>query len=238
MVKAKGPMPIGHACYFLHPAALGLQHAHEEGMVHRDIKPANLMLSHRNNRPVIKILDFGLSKAVSEQNASELTIGLPGLSMDFGEHLTCTGAMLGTPDFIAPEQIVDSQRADIRADLYSLGCTLYYLLSGHPPYPDRNLQDLLKAHCSLDARPLVEVRAEVPAKLSMLVARMMAKDPASRFPEPAEVAPSAEASRRLPRWIRTVRPAAAGLAAILLGIVIVAITPKEGRPPSSRSKSS
>ena len=96
--------------------------------------------------------------------------------------------MLGTPDFIAPEQIVDSQRADIRADIYSLGCTLYYLLSGHPPYPDRNLQDLLKAHCSLDARPLVEVRAEVPAELSMLVARMMAREPADRFQEPAEVA--------------------------------------------------
>ena len=188
MVKAKGPMPIGHACYFVHQAALGLQHAHEEGMVHRDIKPANLMLSHHKNRPVIKVLDFGLSKAVSEQNASELTIGIPSLPMDFGEHLTCTGAMLGTPDFIAPEQIVDSQRADIRADIYSLGCTLYYLLSGHPPYPDRNLQDLLKAHCSLDARPLVEVRAEVPAELSMLVARMMAREPAGRFQEPAEVA--------------------------------------------------
>ena len=188
MVKAKGPMPIGHACYFVHQAALGLQHAHEEGMVHRDIKPANLMLSHHKNRPVIKVLDFGLSKAVSEQNASELTIGIPSLPMDFGEHLTCTGAMLGTPDFIAPEQIVDSQRADIRADIYSLGCTLYYLLSGHPPYPDRSLQELLRAHCSLDARPLVAVRAEVPAELSMLVARMMAREPAGRFQEPAEIA--------------------------------------------------
>jgi serine/threonine protein kinase len=188
MVKAKGPMPVGHACYFVHQAALGLQHAHEEGMVHRDIKPANLMLSHHKNRPVIKVLDFGLSKAVSEQNGSELTVGMPSLPMDFGEHLTCTGAMLGSPDFVAPEQIVDSQRADIRADIYSLGCTLYYLLSGHPPYPDRNLQDLLRAHCSLDARPLVEVRAQVPAALSMLVARMMAREPAGRFQEPAEIA--------------------------------------------------
>ncbi len=188
MVKAKGPMPVGHACYFVHQAALGLQHAHEEGMVHRDIKPANLMLSHHKGRPVIKVLDFGLSKAVSEQNASELAIGIPTLPLDDGEHLTCTGAMLGTPDFIAPEQIVDSQRADIRADIYSLGCTLYYLLSGHSPYPDRNLRDLLKAHGSLDARPLVEVRAEVPSELSMLVARMMAREPADRFQEPAEVA--------------------------------------------------
>ncbi len=188
MVKAKGPMPIGHACYSVHQAALGLQHAHEEGMVHRDIKPANLMLSHHKNRPVIKVLDFGLSKAVSEQNGSELTIGMASLPMDFGDHLTCTGAMLGTPDFIAPEQIFDSQRADIRADIYSLGCTLYYLLSGHPPFPNRNLQDILKAHCSLDARPLAAVRAEVPAELSMLVAKMMAREPAGRFQEPAEIA--------------------------------------------------
>ena len=110
------------------------------------------------------------------------------LAVDFGEHLTRTGDMLGTPDFIAPEQIVDSQKADIRADIYSLGCTLYYLLSGHPPYPDRDLRHILEAHRSLDARPLGEVRAEVPAELATLVARMMAKDPAGRFQEPAEVA--------------------------------------------------
>ena len=110
------------------------------------------------------------------------------MQLDFGEHLTCTGDMLGTPDFIAPEQIVDSQRADIRADIYSLGCTLYYLLSGHPPFPDRTLRDILEAHRSLETRPLVDVRAEVPADLSMLVARMMAKDASRRFQEPAEVA--------------------------------------------------
>jgi serine/threonine protein kinase/formylglycine-generating enzyme required for sulfatase activity len=188
MVKAKGPMPIGHACYFMHQAALGLQHAHEEGMVHRDIKPGNLMLSHKKNRAVIKVLDFGLSKATSEQYASELGIGVPTLPMDFGAHLTCTGAMLGSPDFIAPEQIVDSQQADIRADIYSLGCTVYYLLSGHSPYPDLPLHDVLRAHRSLDARRLHDVRADVPAELSALVTRLMAKDPADRFQEPAEVA--------------------------------------------------
>jgi serine/threonine protein kinase len=122
MVKAKGPMPIAHACSFVHQAALGLQHAHEAGMVHRDIKPANLMLSRQKDRAVIKVLDFGLSKAASEQNASELGMGVLTLPMDFSEHLTCTGEMLGTPDFIAPEQIEDSQKADIRADIYSLGC--------------------------------------------------------------------------------------------------------------------
>ena len=108
MVKAKGPMPIGHACHFVHQAALGLQHAHEEGMVHRDIKPANLMLSRHKNRPVIKVLDFGLSKAVSEQNGGEQALGIPSLPMDFGEHLTCTGRdASAAPGFHgAVEQIV------------------------------------------------------------------------------------------------------------------------------------
>ncbi len=188
VVKAKGPMPVGNACVYVHQAALALQHAHEEGMVHRDIKPANLMLSRHRNRAVIKVLDFGLSKAASEQNAGEPTIGVSAFAVDCGAHLTCTGDMLGTPDFIAPEQIVDSQKADIRADIYSLGCTLYFLLSGHPPYPDRDLRHILEAHRSLDARPLGDVRAEVPAELATLVARMMAKEPAGRFQEPAEVA--------------------------------------------------
>ena len=151
MVQAKGPIAIRQACNYVHQAALGLQYAHEEGMVHRDIKPANLMLSHQRDRPMIKLLDFGLSKAASEQNASELGIAMAIDSYDLGAHLTCTGDMLGTPDFIAPEQIADSRQADIRADIYSLGCTLYYLLSGRAPFPNLALRDVLKAHRSLHA---------------------------------------------------------------------------------------
>jgi WD40 repeat protein/serine/threonine protein kinase len=188
LVKVKGPMPIAHACFFGHQEALGLQHAHEAGMVHRDIKPANLMLSRQKNRAVIKILDFGLSKAASEQNASELGIGVAALPIDFGEHLTCTGEMLGTPDFIAPEQIIDSQKADIRADIYSLGCTLYFLLSGRPPFQESSTRDTLQAQRWMDAPPLDSVRPEVPAELAALVARMMAKDPDRRFQTPREVA--------------------------------------------------
>jgi len=188
MVKACGPMPVAHASFFVHKAALGLQHAHEEGMVHRDIKPGNLMLSHKGNRAVIKLLDFGLSKATSEQDATELGIAEPTLQMDFGEHLTRTGELLGTPDFIAPEQIANSQKADIRADIYSLGCTLYFLLSGRPPFPSTTPYDALKAHQSTDATLLDKVRPEVPTELAALVAKMMAKDPARRFQEPAEVA--------------------------------------------------
>jgi serine/threonine protein kinase len=175
IVKAKGAITVRQACHYIHQAALGLQYAHEEGMVHRDIKPANLMLSHLKDRPFVKLLDFGLSKAASEQNAGELGIGPALDSYDFGEHLTCTGDMLGTPDFIAPEQIADSQQADIRADIYSLGCTLYYLLSGRAPFPDLSLRDVLKAHRTQPARPLERVSSVVPADLSAIVATMMAK---------------------------------------------------------------
>ncbi len=174
MVKARGPLPVAHACLFAHQAALGLQHAHEEGMVHRDIKPGNLMVSRRGDKAVVKILDFGLAKATSEGQ------------LDSG--LTHEGQMLGTPDFISPEQIVNAQTADIRADIYSLGCTLYYLLSGGPPFRGTSLYDLFQAHHSIDAKPLNFARPEVPTELAALVAKMMAKDPDRRFRTPADVA--------------------------------------------------
>ena len=174
LVKSRGPLPVANACFFTSQAALGLQHAHERGMVHRDIKPANLMLAREGRRATVKVLDFGLAKATSEGQ------------LDSG--LTREGQMLGTPDFIAPEQIVDAQRADIRADIYSLGCTLYYLLSGGAPFRATSLYELLQAHHSTDAPSLTLARPDVPAELAALVARMMAKDPARRFQTPGEVA--------------------------------------------------
>jgi WD40 repeat protein/formylglycine-generating enzyme required for sulfatase activity/serine/threonine protein kinase len=188
MVKAKGPMPVKHASYFVHQAALGLQHAHKAGMVHRDIKPGNLMLTHKRGKPVIKVLDFGLAKAEREQQVQSPVAA--GANREPGEAggLTLPGEMLGTPDFIAPEQIADSQAADIRADIYSLGCTLYYLLSGRPPFPSASMHETLRAHRSMDARPLNLVRPEVPVELAALVAKMMAKEPGRRFQTPGEVA--------------------------------------------------
>ena len=96
--------------------------------------------------------------------------------------------MLGTPDFIAPEQIRDAQSADIRADIYSLGCTFYYLLTGEPPFRSESLWDVYQAHFSMDAGPLNLVRPEVPVELAAVVAKMMAKEPGRRFQTPGEVA--------------------------------------------------
>jgi formylglycine-generating enzyme required for sulfatase activity/serine/threonine protein kinase len=174
MVKSRGPLPVVHACYFIYQAALGLQHAHERGMVHRDIKPANLIFAREGKKGVVKVLDFGLAKVTSEGQA------------DSG--LTREGQMLGTPDYIAPEQIRDAQSADIRADIYSLGCTFYYLLTGGPPFRGDHLWDLYQAHFSMDAGPLNLVRPEVPVELAAVVAKMMAKEPGRRFQTPGEVA--------------------------------------------------
>jgi formylglycine-generating enzyme required for sulfatase activity/serine/threonine protein kinase len=174
LVKAKGALPVSNACNYVHQAALGLQHAHELGMVHRDIKPSNLMLARQGDRAVIKVLDFGLAKIRSEG------------AIDGG--LTHEGQMLGTPDYIAPEQISDARQADIRADIYSLGCTLYHLLTGGPPFQATSLYEILQAHNSMDAMPLNLARPEVPVELAALVAKMMAKEPERRFQTPKEVA--------------------------------------------------
>jgi WD40 repeat protein/serine/threonine protein kinase len=188
MVRARGPMPVGNACSYIHQASLGLQHAHEQGMVHRDIKPGNLMLSRSGDRALIKVLDFGLAKAGRENRVVDLSLDRAEQAQLHSADLTLAGQMLGTPAFIAPEQIDDAKCADIRADIYSLGCTLYYLLSGGPPFQAETLYDVLQAHHSKDARSLNFVRPEVPAELAALVAKMMAKEPARRFQTPGEVA--------------------------------------------------
>ena len=173
LVEARGPLPVLLACSFAHQAALGLQHAHERGMVHRDIKPGNLMLTRQAGRGIVKILDFGLAKASREQTIDA--------------NSTQDGQMMGTPGYIAPEQTIDAGKADIRADIYGLGCTLYYLLTGRPPFGG-GLLDLIMAHRSSNAQPVFSIRPEVPEALSDVVARMMAKRPEDRYQTPAEVA--------------------------------------------------
>jgi len=161
-------------------------------MVHRDIKPANLMLTQKGDQQIIKVLDFGLSKATLDTTIldPDQPSSTPILNVDGSP--TIYGQMLGTPDYIAPEQINDAQSADIRADIYSLGCTLYYLLSGRRPFLAETLYDLLQAHQSMSAEPLNFVRPDVPTELAALVAKMMAKEPARRFQTPGEVAQALE----------------------------------------------
>jgi serine/threonine protein kinase len=168
-----GPLPAVQACQAVEQAALGLQHAHDKGMVHRDIKPHNLMLAQGG---VVKILDFGLARFAREHAPP----GQPAL--------TGTGVVMGTADYIAPEQTRSSRGIDIRADIYGLGCTLYHLLSGRVPFPDGTVVDKMIRHCLDAPQPLRSLRPEVPPELAAVVDKMMAKDPAQRYQTPAEVA--------------------------------------------------
>jgi formylglycine-generating enzyme required for sulfatase activity/tRNA A-37 threonylcarbamoyl transferase component Bud32 len=175
LVQQSGPLSISRACEYIRQAAMGLQHAHERGLVHRDIKPGNLMVTRpgADQRPVIKILDFGLARFESESaNAARLTQ---------------MGKVVGTVDYIAPEQAQDPRRADIRADIYSLGCTLFYLLTGKPPFPGKDVVEKIGARVLGDAPSVRQSRPEVPPALEQVLAKMMARDPANRFQTPGEV---------------------------------------------------
>jgi tRNA A-37 threonylcarbamoyl transferase component Bud32 len=212
-IAEDGPLPLAQACDFVRQTALGLQHAHECGMVHRDIKPQNLMLTPSGQ---VKILDFGLARFVLEsvsQGVRDQGSGVEkGAAQASAEgqvkSLTQTGIVMGTPDYIAPEQARDSHLADIKADIYSLGCTFYHLLAGHPPFPEGNAVQKVKAHLERPPRPLSECRPDVPPALVKIIDQMMAKDAAERFQTPAKVAaalaPFLSAppkSPRLKKWL-------------------------------------
>jgi membrane protein implicated in regulation of membrane protease activity len=192
LVKRRGPLPIPLVCDYIRQAALGLQHAFEHGMVHRDIKPANLI---RTSHGEIKILDFGLARWARDQAPATVEPAPAGRAMPGtpARSLTLPGAVMGTPDYMAPEQAADPQSADVRADIYSLGCTLYYLLAGQVPFPRGDAIDKLIAHGDRLPQPLSQLRADVSPDLMRIVERMMAKIPAERFQTPAEVAQALDA---------------------------------------------
>ncbi|MFN3150133.1 serine/threonine protein kinase [Bremerella sp.] len=173
LVARRKPLPVLHACNYVMQAAQGLQHAFERGTVHRDIKPHNLM---RTTRGTIKILDFGLARFATQSDQSPDD---PGLTADF--------TALGTPDYMAPEQARDSKRADIRADLYSLGCTLYFLLASQPPFPEGTAFEKVLGHCERHPRPLTDFRDDIPPEVIAIVEKLMAKSPDDRYQTPSEV---------------------------------------------------
>ena len=133
-----------------------------------------MMLMRQGKTAIVKILDFGLAKASREGPAES--------------ELTQQGQTLGTPDYVAPEQVLDAVKADIRADIYSLGCTLYHLLSGGPPFQGPSSLSIMQKHLSHRAERLDALRQDVPPELADVVAKMMAKKPAERFQTPREVA--------------------------------------------------
>ena len=173
IVSRRGQLLVTHACSYIMQAARGLQHAHEQGMVHRDIKPQNLM---RTSKGVIKVLDFGLARLANPQDEENSLTGI-----------TAEGITLGTPDYIAPEQARDSRQADIRSDIYSLGCTFYYFLTGQVPFPTGTVMEKIIAHCESVPESIKHLRNDLPDSIVSIVQKMMAKNPSDRFQTPKEV---------------------------------------------------
>jgi hypothetical protein len=171
LVERRGPLPIADACELARQAATGLQHAFERGLVHRDVKPQNLMLASDGT---VKVLDLGLARSFGDAPA---------------ETLTAAGSMLGTADYLAPEQWDSPHAADTRADVYALGCTLYHLVAGRPPFAAyRSILMKMQAHQEVPPPPVTDLRPDAPAGLAAVLDRMLAKSPGDRYATPAEAA--------------------------------------------------
>lgn len=174
-IRDRSPLPIPEVCDWVSQAARGLHHIHESGMVHRDIKPSNLFL--RDGDGAIKILDLGLVR---------LILGAESRKQSFHD-VTKSGIGLGTPDYMAPEQAQEGKAADIRSDLYSLGCTLYQFLTSQVPFPAPNPFQTILGHLSRTPTPVEELRPDVPPPVAAVVRKLMAKDPADRHQSPSEL---------------------------------------------------
>jgi serine/threonine-protein kinase len=174
VVRADGPLAPAHACEYARQAALGLAHVHARGVVHRDVKPANLGLA--NGEREVKVLDFGLAAPVRRRASKGIR------------------RFLGSADFVAPEQVADPAMASARSDVYGLGATLYYLLTGQVPFPGGGSLDKAKRHQIETPRPVEELRPDLPPVLAELVRKLMARSPRLR------VASAADAVAELTRF--------------------------------------
>ena len=177
LVQRHRPLPAAEACELIRQAALGLQAAHERGVVHRDVKPSNLMLARVNSGAArVVVIDWGLAKRAGEGGAQPADVE------------TASGVGMGTADYIAPEQVRDAAAVDTPADVYSLGATLYCLLAGRPPFHGRpNLEKLL-AHQREPFPPLERSRPDISRELLSVLQRMVEKDPARRYATPGDAA--------------------------------------------------
>jgi eukaryotic-like serine/threonine-protein kinase len=191
VVRLSGALPVHEACDYIRQAALGLQHAYERNLIHRDIKPVNLFLTHvpvdaagsRSDidtmkttmlmKPLIKILDWGLASLRNPK----------GLSAKQSEEIART--IVGTADYLAPEQARNANTVDIRGDIYSLGCSLYFLLTGQAPFPDGTLMQKIMQHQQAEPQPVDHFRSDVPDGVIAILKRMMAKQAEERFQTPA-----------------------------------------------------
>lgn len=205
-VRRNGPVSPLRAAHFLRQAALGLAHAHEVGLVHRDIKPSNMLLDRAG---CVKVLDMGLAQFFGDENSAFVK--------EFEN-----GFVIGTADFLAPEQAVNSQ-VDTRADIYSLGCTAYFLLVGRSPFQDGTSHQKMLWHQVRMPKPLSKYRDDIPAELLAIIERMMEKEPERRFQTPNALAEALALLTTAP----IPAPAAAEMPPLVIG---------SERPPSHSSR--
>lgn len=223
LVKEGGPLPVTVAIEYMKQATRALQHACEQGLVHRDIKPANLLISRPGKRPTgmgqtpafgnatlatgagtVKLLDLGLARVIGPSDNNSLS------------WRTQDGKVVGTPDYMAPEQALKSSEADVRADLYSLGCTFYFALTGRVAFPGGTLMEKLLKHKMDTATPVEQLRPEVPRAFGDILRKLMMKKPADRFQSPEELLAALDAlTGGSPRTVRVSNEAISAMATAL-----------------------
>lgn len=204
LVGQNGPLPVEQALRYVAHAAEGLAHAHDQGIIHRDIKPSNLLCDERDN---VRVLDLGLARFAADGQAQQT-------------QLTGTGELLGTVDYMAPEQALSTRKADARSDIYSLGCTLAYLLTGQPPFSGESVLKRLMAHRDTPVPSLCDMRQGVPDTVNRIFQKMVAKQPAERYQSMrellADLAPLVGPRPSRSRWVKR------GVLAIVAASVLIA----------------
>ncbi len=184
LVREKGAIDPRLAASYTLQAARGLQFAHRHGMVHRDVKPANLLLSDEG---VVKVADLGLVK-IPDQWDPDADVGASSIAgLESGTQVTIQGTAVGTPAYMAPEQSMDAAGVDHRADIYSLGCTLFYLLAGAPPFDGSVVSEVMEQHAKQPLPSLIQINSRVPETLQQIVQWAMAKRPQDRYASLAEM---------------------------------------------------
>lgn len=179
LIRRNGALPFQQACAYMLEACRGLQYAMSKGTVHRDIKPANLFIVKNGTSEQLKIMDFGLAKGTTR-------------SVPETEGLTQHGSIVGTPEYMAPEQATSASSADIRSDIYSLGCVFYAALVGRPPFREGSAVATLSAHLTKPPIPPSKLDRAIPSSLDEIVCKMLAKTPADRYQTPSDVAAAIE----------------------------------------------
>lgn len=209
LVRKHGPLPFIVAANYISQAARGLQHAHDKGLVHRDVKPANLLVDRQGH---VKVLDLGLALFAEEVDAS--------LTMEYNDKV------LGTADYLAPEQAINSHNVDFRADMYSLGCTLYFLLTGQPPFPEGSIASRIIKHQNQMPTDVRKIRPKCPGELEGICVKMMQKDPKFRYASCEQIA------QVLDTWIEKYSKSSPTDAKELANFSVVEVL--KGRPKSPK----